>query len=86
MCLIFLVESADQIRRTPKVCPFLFLFSRHLSVPRFFLYFLAASLRRNHFEEEELQEDEEDRVNILEEERQHWCEVERACDQVEEVF
>ena len=30
---------------TSKVCPFLLLFSRRLSVPRFFLHCLAASLR-----------------------------------------
>ena len=43
-----------------------------------------APVRRSHFDEEGYQEEEEHLFNILEEERQHWCEVERMHDQLEE--
>ena len=44
-----------------------------------------APVRRGHIDEEEYQEEEEDPFNDLEEERQHWCKVERKRDQIEEV-
>ena len=40
--------------------------------------------RGHHFDEEEFHEDEEDFFSIMEEERQHWEEVERIEDPFEE--
>ena len=40
-------------------------------------------MRSSHFDEQEHQEDEEDLCNTLEEDRQHWCEVEGLYDEIE---
>ena len=42
-------------------------------------------LRRSHFDDVEYQEEETDLSNILEEQTQHWSEVERTHGQIDEV-
>ena len=44
-----------------------------------------APVRRSRFDEGGHQEEEDYFFDILEEERQHWCEVERAQDQIKEA-
>ena len=42
-------------------------------------------LRRNHVDKEEYRDEEDDFFNLVEEERQYWCEVDKLHDQIEEV-
>ena len=41
--------------------------------------------RTNHFDEIEFQGTEEDLVGISEEERQHWYDVDRTCEQMKDA-
>ena len=42
-------------------------------------------VKRNHFDEEEHQDEHQELVNILEEDKFHWSEVQRMHDQIKEV-